>query len=314
MLHAGGVYHRDIAPDNIIVLDDGGLPVLLDFGAARRVIGDGPQALTAILKPSFAPIEQYAEAGTALRQGPWTDIYALAAVMRFMLTGNAPLPATTRVVQDATAPLAALLPADCSSVLLGAIDWALAVRPQDRPQSIAAWRDALDGRIAPPARASADDIARTSEAVADRDDPSWTPTLVQAASAAAAEGPPSRSWRWPLLIALASAAAVALVVFIATDRLPPAERAAAPQPAPVVPTLPRAPPVDAIPQGAVNGGKAGRAEAAPASPREACGDRVLLALVRCMTRECEQPRFQSHPQCIKLREEAARRRERFETP
>ena len=86
LLHRDGVYHRDIAPDNILLPPDGP-PVLLDFGAARRVIGDRTQSLTAILKPSYAPIEQYAEM-TQLRQGPWTDLYALGAVD--------PLPAVRR--------------------------------------------------------------------------------------------------------------------------------------------------------------------------------------------------------------------------
>ena len=86
LLHREGVYHRDIAPDNILLPRDGP-PVLLDFGAARRVISDRTQSLTAILKPSYAPIEQYAEM-TQLRQGPWTDIYALGAVD--------PLPAVRR--------------------------------------------------------------------------------------------------------------------------------------------------------------------------------------------------------------------------
>src|SRR5574343_767171 len=60
VLHADQVYHRDIAPDNVILREGAG-PVLLDFGAARRVISDRTQTLTAILKPNFAPIEQYAE-------------------------------------------------------------------------------------------------------------------------------------------------------------------------------------------------------------------------------------------------------------
>ena len=60
VLHGEHCFHRDIAPDNILILDDG-RPLLLDFGAARRVIGDMTQALTAILKPGYAPIEQYAE-------------------------------------------------------------------------------------------------------------------------------------------------------------------------------------------------------------------------------------------------------------
>ena len=60
MLHAAHCFHRDIAPDNILLTRRG--PLLLDFGAARRVIGDLTHALTVVLKPGFAPIEQYGEA------------------------------------------------------------------------------------------------------------------------------------------------------------------------------------------------------------------------------------------------------------
>ena len=99
LLHASAVYHRDIAPDNILMPADGSDPILLDFGAARRAIGDRTQTFTAILKPSYAPIEQYAES-TALRQGPWTDVYALGAVVHYLLTGQPPPPATARAVVD----------------------------------------------------------------------------------------------------------------------------------------------------------------------------------------------------------------------
>jgi serine/threonine protein kinase len=98
MLHAEGFYHRDIAPDNVLVSDDAP-PVLLDFGAARRVISDRSQNLTAILKPSYAPIEQYAESA-AMRQGPWTDFYALGATLHYMITGKPPMPATARSISD----------------------------------------------------------------------------------------------------------------------------------------------------------------------------------------------------------------------
>ena len=154
VMHDADVYHRDIAPDNILWCDDG-RPVLLDFGAARLVLADRTQNVTAILKPQFAPIEQYAET-QAMRQGPWTDLYALAGTCFFMLTGRAPLPATGRVMGDEQESLMRLLPPGCSPRLLQVLDWALAVRPQDRPQSVAQFREALAGKIsAPPRPASA---------------------------------------------------------------------------------------------------------------------------------------------------------------
>ncbi len=150
VMHGAAVYHRDIAPDNILWCDDG-RPVLLDFGAARLVLADRTQNVTAVLKPQFAPIEQYAET-QSMRQGPWTDLYALAGTCYFMLTGRAPLPATARVMSDELEPLARLAPPGCSPLLLQVLDWAMAVRPQDRPQSVAQMRDALAGRIPVPPR------------------------------------------------------------------------------------------------------------------------------------------------------------------
>ena len=151
VMHDAAVYHRDIAPDNILWCDDV-RPVLLDFGAARLVLGDRTQNVTAILKPQFAPIEQYAET-QSMRQGPWTDLYALAGTCYFMLTGRAPLPATARVMSDELEPLARIAPPGCSPRLLQILDWAMAVRPQDRPQSVAEFREALAGRMAVPVRA-----------------------------------------------------------------------------------------------------------------------------------------------------------------
>jgi len=150
LLHREGVYHRDIAPDNILLPRDGP-PVLLDFGAARRVISDRTQSLTAILKPSYAPIEQYAEM-TQLRQGPWTDIYALGAVVHFLLFGVPPAPATARAVQDDGDAIETRIVPGVSPRFLEAMSWMLAIRPINRPQSGEQLRAVLDGRAEIPPR------------------------------------------------------------------------------------------------------------------------------------------------------------------
>ena len=152
LLHREGVFHRDIAPDNVL-LPPGALPILLDFGAARRVINGRTQSLTAIVKPSYAPIEQYAEM-SAMRQGPWTDLYALGAVLHYLLFGAPPAPATARAVQpelEFSAPIDQRVVPGVSPRFIGIVAWMLGVRPQDRPQSVAALRVALHGQSSIPA-------------------------------------------------------------------------------------------------------------------------------------------------------------------
>jgi serine/threonine protein kinase len=193
LLHREQVYHRDVAPDNILVVPDadapeGMRPVLLDFGAARRVITDHTQSLTAILKPSFAPIEQYAET-SHLRQGAWTDLYALAAVLHYCLTGRTPVPSTARAVHDDLAPLSGMadeLGRDFGlhypRALLDTIDRGLAVRPEHRLASVAQWRASLLGEPLPPVTQS---ITRTTQAPVRPDpaaaparEPTFAPTLL----------------------------------------------------------------------------------------------------------------------------------------
>lgn len=141
VLHNAQCLHRDIAPDNILILPDG-KPLLLDFGAARRVIGDRTQALTVILKPGYAPPEQYVQTEDA-RQGAWTDIYAMAGVLYFAMTGTAPMTSVARMMGDVQVKLALQKPPGFSLGLLAAVDQALALDPHDRPQSVAEWRRLL---------------------------------------------------------------------------------------------------------------------------------------------------------------------------
>ncbi|MBO9644832.1 MAG: protein kinase [Pseudacidovorax sp.] len=144
VMHAANCFHRDIAPDNILLLEGSGRPVVLDFGAARRVISDKTQAITVILKPGYAPVEQYAEMPD-MKQGPWTDVYALAAVMHVAICGRAPPPSVARILSDSYVPLAGneQLLQRYSPAVLAAVDAGLAVRPEGRPQSMAEFRQQL---------------------------------------------------------------------------------------------------------------------------------------------------------------------------
>jgi hypothetical protein len=141
VIHAEQCYHRDIAPDNVMQLPNGRW-LLLDFGAARRVIGDMTQALTVILKPGYAPIEQYAEI-PGMKQGAWTDVYALAAVVYNAITGKTPPPSVGRMLNDTYQPLVQVAAGRYSPEFLAAVDNALAVRPEARFQSIGEFRTAL---------------------------------------------------------------------------------------------------------------------------------------------------------------------------
>jgi serine/threonine protein kinase len=144
LIHSADCYHRDIAPDNIMLVGDDFHPVVLDFGAARRVISGMTQALTVILKPGYAPVEQYADSPD-FKQGPWTDIYALGAVMHVAIAAKPPPPSVTRLLSDSYKRLIddTDLRAKFSEGFLSAIDAALSVRPEDRPQSIAQFRSLL---------------------------------------------------------------------------------------------------------------------------------------------------------------------------
>jgi serine/threonine protein kinase len=134
IIHSDQCLHRDIAPDNILIQPDD-RPLLLDFGAARRVIGNMTQSLTVILKPGYAPVEQYAEVAS-MKQGAWTDIYALAAVVYFAITSHPPMPSVGRMFADSLVPLSKAAEGRYSADFLQAMDRALAVKPEDRFRNV----------------------------------------------------------------------------------------------------------------------------------------------------------------------------------
>ena len=142
-VHAQGFLHRDIKPSNVIVRRDG-VPILIDFGAARQAMGGRTRTLTSILTPQYAPIEQYAMDG---KQGPWTDIYATAAVLHHAITGSPPPEAVSRVGTDPYRPLAVNHADRFDPSMLSAIDRGLAFAPEQRPQSIAEWRTLFGGTL-----------------------------------------------------------------------------------------------------------------------------------------------------------------------
>jgi serine/threonine protein kinase len=133
-MHASSCFHRDISPDNILLTDSG--PVLLDFGAARRVIDGMGSSPTVVFKPGYAPIEQYGEVA-GMKQGAWTDLYALASVVYAAVTGHAPTPSIERLMEDQLQPLSEVARGRYSETFLAAIDAALALHPKNRPQSAA---------------------------------------------------------------------------------------------------------------------------------------------------------------------------------
>ena len=133
-IHREGYLHRDISLDNIQVQENG-VPVLLDFGSARKAIGNLSDETETMLKPGFAPIEQYSDDNES-EQGTWTDIYALGAVLHTLIVGSPPPVSVVRSIEDNYKPLVQLKPEGYSLPLLHAIDRALALQPEDRPQTV----------------------------------------------------------------------------------------------------------------------------------------------------------------------------------
>ena len=144
LVHDVGFIHRDIKPGNILLRQGQG-PVLIDFGSARQPHPGQSSELTAIVSRGYAPFEQY-DTGNEQRQGPWTDIYGLAATLYHVMTGGPAADALTRGMcllngdPDPLVPATVCAPGRFSSCLLAAVDHGLAFKAGARPQSISEWR------------------------------------------------------------------------------------------------------------------------------------------------------------------------------
>ena len=182
-------------------------PVLLDFGSARRVVADATQHLTTLLKSGYSPVEQYDNDG-AMLQGPWTDIYALCAVLYTAAIGRVPNAAIARVVRDDLVPARVAGKGRYSPVFLAAIDAGLSVRPEKRPQTMALLMKEFSRTEAPPEPAvTAPDAPRKA-----------APRTANRAMPIVAAAAPARKrlWRWGL--GLGALLVLALVAYAVAAR------------------------------------------------------------------------------------------------
>jgi serine/threonine protein kinase len=143
------ILHRDIKPANIY-LTGRQTPILLDFGAARVAMGQQSRSLSAVLTPGYAPYEQYSTRG---KQGPWSDVYACAATLHYLVTGRVPADASERIDDPVIESPRTYAP-DLPQALSDAIVYGLGFKPEQRPQSARAFADLIAGRQSAPLAAT----------------------------------------------------------------------------------------------------------------------------------------------------------------
>lgn len=169
-VHKEGIIHRDIAPDNIFITKEGDVR-LLDFGAARYATAVQSRSLSVILKPGYAPEEQYRSRG---EQGPWTDVYAMGATLYRMITGVRPEESIERIVEDHVKPpseLGIVLDSNLENAIMNSIN----IRKEFRTQNAADFYEAIKSK---------ETVARVVEEKAARQDAKLPRWLFAAAGAA----------------------------------------------------------------------------------------------------------------------------------
>ncbi len=142
-VHAEGILHRDVSPDNIYLTRSGKVK-LIDFGAARNALGQKSRNLSIILKEGYAPEEQYRASGI---QGPWTDVYAMAATLYHAITGRIPQPALDRQAQD-NLQWPSQMQIQIEPRAEAALMKALSIKANERFQSMEDFKAAITGSVA----------------------------------------------------------------------------------------------------------------------------------------------------------------------
>ena len=214
-LHRQNIIHRDIGPDNIMWMPDGTLKIL-DFGSARRA--DGNNQLTVLLKPKFAPVEQYQTDG----QGPWTDVYTLAASIYYCLTGVIPINSVDRLTQIRDAGMDPLKPpttlgSDLTAAREAVLLHALTVEPGLRIRSMYEFTAQLfpSAQLQPETVSSAPEIPATSMSQPLQPSRQWTDSAAVPESVQNAESGLSKwvktNWYIPAVLA---AMLIALIIFL----------------------------------------------------------------------------------------------------
>ena len=218
VIHSHRLLHRDIAPDNILIRPDG-MPCLIDFGAARSDMGQKAERTATFVKFGYSPPEQHL--GEAQKQGCWTDIYAMGATLHRCIMGSPPPDAMRRFARSAEmAPMPEGLRTQYRTSFLAAIDQALEIEIERRPQSVAAWREMLmEGRpgqrsIETPATAKGSHRPPTVE-------PRAGPTAADTAKTEVSL-PKLDGFRWPALLAVPMVvAALAILIWPRFAAAPP---------------------------------------------------------------------------------------------
>lgn len=229
-VHASGTIHRDIKPGNIMLRDGDQRPILIDFGAAKQLVIEAtrsdptiaPTQTLPFVSDGYSAPEQYGSRDPLLVA---TDLYALAATIHRCIVGKRPPSSVDRALDaaarrpDALQPLAPYVArGEYSRELCAAVEWGLAIKAEERPQSAAAFRDALEGRIVPPVHEPAttrvpkpiDSTATTVVAEASR-----TPAPPAPPPSPPQSMPPAKPEERKKGVAWIPVAAVALVAIIA---------------------------------------------------------------------------------------------------